>query len=99
MKSLKVDILTSPAINAKVVRRNNADKTSVEDDIEKVMRDHMGRILFLFESKGIANIVQNLGSFGTGVFKNNVSIVTKLWADLLVSKTSFALPRTSFACS
>jgi uncharacterized protein (TIGR02452 family) len=82
MKPLKVDVLTSPAVNAGVVRRNNADNTSVEDDIEKIMRDRMGRILFLFESKGIANIV--LGSFGTGVFKNNVSMVARLWADLLV---------------
>jgi hypothetical protein len=64
-----------------LVRRNNADKTSVEDGIEKIIRDHMG-ILFLFESKGIGNIV--LGSFGAGVFKNNVSMVARLWADLLV---------------
>jgi len=36
----------------------------------------------VFEQKGIKNIV--LGTFGTGVFRNDVAIVARIWAHLLI---------------
>ena len=41
----------------------------------------MARILYLFEKKGVRNLV--LGSFGTGVFRNDVDAIAQIWADLL----------------
>jgi len=41
----------------------------------------MARILYLFEQRGVRNLV--LGSFGTGVFRNDVNVVARLWAELL----------------
>lgn len=80
---VEVDILVSPAVNAGVVRRDlrNAGKTD-ESNIETTMRERMGRILYLFETRGVRNIV--LGSFGTGVFRNKVDLVANLWIELLV---------------
>jgi len=41
----------------------------------------MARILFLFEQQGVRNVV--LGSFGTGVFRNDVGMIADIWFDLL----------------
>ncbi|KAI0330434.1 hypothetical protein GY45DRAFT_754853 [Cubamyces sp. BRFM 1775] len=85
VEPLQVDVLTSPAVNAGVVRNSLHGRVAgaaVEDKIEQVMRERMARILFLFESKGVKSLV--LGSFGTGVFRNNVDTIASIWADLLV---------------
>lgn len=83
LSPLKVDVLTSPAVNAGDVRRNNTRNSpaDVEAVIRDVMRERMGRILALFERKGARQLV--LGSFGTGVFQNDVHAMAKLWHDLL----------------
>ncbi|KAF7348245.1 DUF2263 domain-containing protein [Mycena sanguinolenta] len=47
----------------------------------RAMRERMARILFLFERRRVQTLV--LGSFGTGVFKNDVNMVAEIWADLL----------------
>jgi uncharacterized protein (TIGR02452 family) len=78
-KPLKADVLVSAAVNAGEVRR--AGKGS-ESRIESVMRERMGRVLFLFSQRGVRNLV--LGSFGTGVFRNNVETIARIWAELLV---------------
>ncbi|KAF8146861.1 hypothetical protein K438DRAFT_1868513 [Mycena galopus ATCC 62051] len=112
-----VDVLTSAAVNAGVVRSRegeaddeerkteggikayfkpvaNASSSSassppraptkdVEKAIEDVMRERMGRLLRLFENEGTQDLV--LGSFGTGVFRNKVPMVAKLWVELLVA--------------
>lgn len=82
----EVDVLTSPAVNAGVARNTLHGKVAgpaEEVKIGKTMKERMARILFLFEKKGIKNIV--LGSFGTGVFQNQVELVAAVWAELLVS--------------
>lgn len=85
----EVDILTSAAVNAGDVRAKNAKSTKpvdsqrLEGRIETAMRERMARILFLFEQQGAKNLV--LGSFGTGVFQNNIETVARIWADLLIS--------------
>jgi uncharacterized protein (TIGR02452 family) len=91
---LEVDMLTSPAVNAGVVRRGFVDGKDDEGKIEKAMKERMARILFLFEQQGVKNVV--LGSFGTGVFRNDIDVVAKNWADLLAVEG--ARFKDSFSC-
>ncbi|TBU56273.1 hypothetical protein BD310DRAFT_931776 [Dichomitus squalens] len=85
VKPYQIDVLTSPAVNAGVVRKTLFGRVAgpgVEDKIEQVMKDRMARILYLFEQQRIQHVV--LGSFGTGVFQNKVETVARIWADLLL---------------
>ncbi|KAF9028119.1 hypothetical protein BDZ89DRAFT_951635 [Hymenopellis radicata] len=85
VEPIEVDIVTSAAVNAGTLRdhyEKNKDKDKPESEIEVEMKERMGRILFMCESSRAKNLV--LGSFGTGVFRNKVDLVAKLWADLLV---------------
>jgi len=79
-----VDVLSCAAVNAGEVRKalNGPISTGLEVGIEKEMSERMGQILFLFERKGVRNII--LGTFGTGVFRNNVATVARIWAHLLL---------------
>jgi len=77
-----VDIVTSPAVNAGLVRKLRYNRWSdTEDRILSVMKERMGRILALFERSEIKYLV--LGSFGTGVFQNNIDSLAKIWGELL----------------
>ena len=77
-----VDIVTSPAVNAGLVRKLRYGKRSdTERRISSVMKERMGRILALFERSGVRNLV--LGSFGTGVFQNDIGSLAKIWGELL----------------
>jgi len=83
-KPLSIDVLTCAAVNAGEVRRsrNNIPAgQSTEECITSVMKERMARILYLFEKMGVRNLV--LGSFGTGVFRNDVDVIARIWADLL----------------
>lgn len=83
---IQIDIVTSAAVNAGVARRTLNGQVAGEAEevkIGKVMKERMGRILFLFEKHGIKDLV--LGSFGTGVFQNKVALVAAIWAELLVA--------------
>ena len=79
-----VDIITSPAVNAGLVRKLRLPDT--EKKILSSMKERMGRILALFERSGIRNLV--LGSFGTGVFQNDIGSLAKIWGELLVAPGS-----------
>ncbi|KAJ7772074.1 hypothetical protein DFH07DRAFT_803606 [Mycena maculata] len=82
----RVDVLTSAAVNAGEVRRQvtvAVPAADTETSIEGVMRERMGRVLLLFEKEGVQDLV--LGSFGTGVFRNKVPMVAKLWVELLAT--------------
>ncbi|KAH9485758.1 hypothetical protein JR316_0002673 [Psilocybe cubensis] len=94
---IEVDVVSSAAVNAGVVRRrfrinqdleageedgNARDENMVEQDISAAMRERMGRILSVFERHNVRNLV--LGSFGTGVFRNKVEVVADIWKNLLV---------------
>lgn len=81
---VEVDVLTSPAVNAGIVRKSLQGRLQpklTEERIRRVMRSRMGRILYLFEKEGVKDLV--LGSFGTGVFQNEIAMVAKTWAELL----------------
>lgn len=94
-----VDIVTSPAVNVGVVLRGRTEEQRIAGKkiIEVVMRDRMGRILFLFEHKGVDDLV--LGSFGTGVFKNDVAMVANVWKDFFAQGGRFSnsFRRVTFA--
>jgi len=88
-KPISVDVLTCAAVHAGEVReswKGSTGRWELEDKIKSVMMERMGRILYLFERMNVRNIV--LGSFGTGVFGNDVDVVAKLWADLLLARTA-----------
>ena len=81
-----VNIVTSPAVNAGLVRRlryRRWSRADIEGKILFVMRERMGRILALFEHFEIRNLV--LGSFGTGVFQNDVGPLANIWGELLAA--------------
>ena len=82
----QIEVITCAAVNAGVVRERAGNGTDPDTAarIEGVMRERMARILFLFEQQGIRNIV--LGSFGTGVFRNDVSMIADIWFDLLAEQ-------------
>ncbi|KAH8796870.1 hypothetical protein DL96DRAFT_1010442 [Flagelloscypha sp. PMI_526] len=77
-----VDMLTSPAVNAGVARRHLGQSEETEREIAKVMKERMGRILYLFEKKGASHLV--LGSFGTGAFRNDVPTIVNIWKEYLI---------------
>ncbi|KAH9935090.1 uncharacterized protein BXZ73DRAFT_45531 [Epithele typhae] len=89
---LQADVVTSAAVNAGAVRGSLWGRTAVaggaagaagmEARIAAVMRERMARVLHLLERAGVRHVV--LGSFGTGVFRNDVGTVAGIWADLLV---------------
>ncbi|KAJ2930162.1 hypothetical protein H1R20_g6945, partial [Candolleomyces eurysporus] len=80
------DVLTCAAVNAKKVRSSHyyGQDPHIEEMIEDVMRERMGRILELFEFRGARDLV--LGSFGTGAFQNDVRMVAKIWRELLYER-------------
>jgi uncharacterized protein (TIGR02452 family) len=96
---IEVDVLTSCAVNAGVVRRYlRQARTSDEEGIDKAMKERMARVLYLFEKQGVRNVV--LGSFGTGVFGNRVELVARVWQELLVGETArfkFSFDRVEFS--
>jgi hypothetical protein len=89
---------TTTASSSSESKPTPAPTKDVEKAIEDVMRERMGRVLYLFENEGVEDLV--LGSFGTGVFRNKVPMVAKLWVELLADpnarfKNSFR--RVAFA--
>jgi len=78
----KASVITCAAVNRAEVRKHFQEGPEVEAEVESTMRERMGRILRLFEECGDRHLI--LGSFGTGVFQNSVSMIAKIWADLLV---------------
>ncbi|TEB38141.1 hypothetical protein FA13DRAFT_1725777 [Coprinellus micaceus] len=94
------DVLTCAAVNAKQVRASERYQWTpdIERRIEDTMKERMGRILELFEYRHAKNLV--LGSFGTGVFQNDVGMVAGAWRELLRDRGArfrFSFDRVLFA--
>ncbi|KAJ7270433.1 hypothetical protein C8J57DRAFT_1435480 [Mycena rebaudengoi] len=85
---MEVDVVTSPAVHAGRVRKRAAfaDTRTVEEEIACAMKERMARILFLFERRQVRNLI--LGSFGTGVFQNDVDTVAEIWVELLCGSSA-----------
>ncbi|KAJ7041506.1 hypothetical protein C8F04DRAFT_1079056 [Mycena alexandri] len=82
---MEIDVVTSPAVHAGLIRKH-ATGPGVEKDIRRKMRERMARVLYLFERRQVRNLI--LGSFGTGVFQNDVDMVAQIWAELLSGPTA-----------
>lgn len=84
LKPLCVDVLTSPAVNAGVVKRSIIAKLDPDTEafkIERVMKERAARALYAFERHGVKHLV--LGAWGCGVFQNDVTTIANIFADLL----------------
>ena len=96
---VEVDVLTSPAVNAGVVRKtlHGREAGSGEEDMTEKEMEERTEVEDMIEKEmkeRMARIlflfeqrdVRNvvLGSFGTGVYQNKVGTVAKIWRDLLV---------------
>lgn len=79
-----IDVISCAAVNAGQLKKaaQGPISTGLDVFVEKEMLERMGRILYVFEQHGIRNIV--LGTFGTGVFRNSVATVARIWAQLLI---------------
>jgi len=79
----EISVLSSTAVNAGAVSEKNSDHDSrdVEDTVRRHMKERMGRVLACFEERADDWLV--LGSWGTGGFKNSVTMIAQLWAELL----------------
>ncbi|KAG9018219.1 hypothetical protein FRB90_011854 [Tulasnella sp. 427] len=78
-----VNVVTCAAVNAGSVKGKAGKRKSeeVEVEIQRAMFERMARILKCFEENGDRILV--LGSFGTGVFRNDIGTVASIWAELL----------------
>ncbi|TFK20440.1 hypothetical protein FA15DRAFT_673469 [Coprinopsis marcescibilis] len=97
----KIDVVSCAAVNAKEIvnpKANSAQTAGMRAEIDKVMFERMGRILRLLEIRGIRNII--LGTFGTGVFKNEIATIARHWANLLTAEDArfkYSFDRVIFA--
>lgn len=95
-----VDVLSCAAVNAGELKKslNGPISSGLDVFVEKEMSERMGRILYVFEQHGIRNVV--LGTFGTGVFRNSVATVARIWAQLLIlpdARFKYSFDRIIFA--
>lgn len=79
----EISVLTCAAVNAGAVQEKNSDfdPQDIEETVRRHMKERMGRVLACFEERADDWLI--LGSWGTGVFKNSVTMVAQLWAELL----------------
>lgn len=80
-----ISVLTSPAVNAGAVKRNEPAKAS---EIEGTMRRRMGYALHAALSLGYEDLV--LGAWGCGVFRNDPTQIARLFAEYLLPGGVFA---------
>lgn len=96
LNGARADVVTCAAVHAGDLRyKAQSEDPAMEERITQVMRERMARILFLFERKGVTHLV--LGSFGTGVFKNNVEMVADTWKILLQGRFKGVFEEVVFA--
>jgi uncharacterized protein (TIGR02452 family) len=85
-------IITSPAVNAGVVRRNEESNT---DKIVPVMRKRIEKLLALCLHHQHTTLV--LGAWGCGVFQNNPEEIAELFREALTGNFANQFKRVVFA--
>lgn len=83
--------VASPAVNLGVT-----SSSLVSSQIEQIMITRMTKILCVMHHYGHAEIV--LGSYGCGVFKNDITNVAKWFVDLLQGPFKGCFKKVLFAC-
>jgi uncharacterized protein (TIGR02452 family) len=71
-------ILTSPAVNAGVIKQKEPNKVHL---IETVNRERARKFLWLANKHGHKTLI--LGAWGCGVFQNDANSIAKIFAELL----------------
>ncbi len=87
-----VTIITSPAVNAGVIMRDEEGRT---DKIIPAMRVRIEKLLALSLNKQHTTLV--LGAWGCGVFRNNPEDIAQLFQEALTSKFANQFKRVVFA--
>lgn len=77
-------ILTSPAVNAGAVRKNEPEK---EPEIRPVMAGRIAKVLAIAIHHGYRHLI--LGAWGCGVFRNDPDEIAELFADALLNDSRF----------
>ncbi|KZT58043.1 hypothetical protein CALCODRAFT_517102 [Calocera cornea HHB12733] len=80
-----VNIVTAAAHNLAELRQALDDDT-MEQLEELGLAERMARILWVFLSRGCRTLV--LGAFGAGACQNSVTVLAKIWAELLCCSNS-----------
>ncbi|WP_411350300.1 TIGR02452 family protein [Paenibacillus sp. WLX2291] len=76
-----VSMITSPAVNAGIVREREAHKVA---QIEIIMKERIRYILAVAAEQGERHLV--LGAFGCGVFRNDPSEVARWFREILLDE-------------
>ena len=79
-----LSFITSPAVNAGVVRSKRKQKTS---QIPTVMTERTAKVLALAVSKGHETII--LGAWGCGVFRNEPATIASIFREVLFGEMRF----------
>jgi len=87
-----VSIITSPAVNAGVIKKNEPGKI---DEIVPVMRIRIQKLLALCLSKQHSTLV--LGAWGCGVFQNDPEEIAQLFHEALTGRFAGQFKRVVFA--
>ncbi len=85
-------ILTAPAVNAGVVRRQEADP---EAEIERVMRRRIARVLAVARQEQHQQLV--LGAWGCGVFRNDPEAIARYFREVIDTQFAGVFERIVFA--
>lgn len=80
MNPVMCSVVTSPAVNMRLVAQRKASF----DEAQEVMKDRMRKILQVFIDNSCTEII--LGAFGCGVFGNDAEDVARYWKELLVDE-------------
>ncbi|WP_375561570.1 TIGR02452 family protein [Bernardetia sp. OM2101] len=91
-KPQKVSILTSAAVNAGVVKRQERKRI---DQIIPVMYQRTEKVLAIAHRNGYKNLV--LGAWGCGVFQNEPADIAKIFYELLTTKFENCFEEVVFA--
>lgn len=87
-----ITIITSPAVNAGVIMRDEGGKT---DKIIPAMRVRIEKLLALSLNKKHPALV--LGAWGCGVFRNDPEVIAQLFQEALTGKFANQFQRVVFA--
>ncbi len=84
-QSFQIAVITSAAVNAGVVKRNEAQNIA---QVEPVMRQRARYVLRLALAQGHRSLI--LGAWGCGVFQNDPQQIAEIFMDLLTQEQEFS---------